>query len=93
MDTFELTAPSYWASYLINGDSSGLNAVEKLACDDWLKANRIFDVLDCVDAGFRWRHDADEFALAGDCQTYTCTIKEELDDFGARVDFEMDKLR
>jgi hypothetical protein len=69
----ELVAPSYWASYLINGDSSGLTAVEKLAADDWLKDQALweFDCVDCQDAGFRWRHDASKFALAGDCQTYT----------------------
>lgn len=76
MTMIELTAPSYWASYLVNSDASGLNAVEKLACDNWLKTNEIFAVLDAVDAGFCWSHDASEFALAGDCQTYTCEIAD-----------------
>ncbi len=29
-------APACWASYLINGDASGLDAVEKEACDKWI---------------------------------------------------------
>ena len=71
-----LVAPSYWASYLINGDHSGLNAVEKLACDDWIKSQNVGYPVTCDDAGFRWRHDADAFALAGDCQTYAFLVEE-----------------
>lgn len=30
-----VTAPDYWASYLVNGDHSGLESDEKAACDVW----------------------------------------------------------
>ena len=30
-----ITGPNYWASYLVNGDASGLTAEEKAACDAW----------------------------------------------------------
>jgi hypothetical protein len=69
-----LTAPSHWAPYLINGDASGLDVDEQLACDAWLEAEGVRDVLDAEDAGFiRW-HDAAEFALAANCQTYLCRM-------------------
>lgn len=34
VDTF--TAPAHWASYLVNGDSSGLNPDDIRAADSWL---------------------------------------------------------
>jgi len=68
----ELTAPSYWASYLINGDDSGLETDEKKACDAWINRVGLGVPVDCEDAGFRWRHDADnEMPKGADCQTYT----------------------
>ena len=33
MKTTILTLPSYWASYLVNGDASGLTADERKQCD------------------------------------------------------------
>ncbi len=65
------TAPSAWASYLINGDFSGLDEAD-------LEAARAFvqwvgsDPVSCEDAGFRNTHDAWQFCpLSADCQTYT----------------------
>lgn len=75
----KFTAPSYWASYLINNDASGLTADDIEACNRWLQNEGIAYVLDCVDAGFRWRHDASEYALGGDCQTYTCKMEPDYD--------------
>jgi len=74
MTTIELTAPSFWASYLINGDASGLNAAEKLACDDWIKCQAIGYPASCEDAGFVRIHDANVFAFPCDCQTYTFLV-------------------
>jgi hypothetical protein len=65
-----LDAPSAWASYLINGDASGLEDDEQRACDAWLKSEKLGAPVDCFDAGFCHSHDASGFALAGDCQTY-----------------------
>jgi hypothetical protein len=66
-----LTAPSAWASYLINGDVSGLEENEVTAIHAWLTAEGLGYCVDCNDAGFLAYHDASSFALAGDCQTYT----------------------
>jgi hypothetical protein len=75
--TIKLTAPSYWASYLINHDASGLSPVEKLNCDDWLRNEGIIAVLDADDAGFCWSFDTDSYSLACDCQTYTCQVQPD----------------
>ena len=70
MKTIALTAPSVWAPYLINGDGSGLDQADMLACDDWMESNGLPLPVACEDAGFRCHHDADVYALAADCQTY-----------------------
>ena len=68
---YKLTAPSHWASYLINGDDSGLEPAEKQACDDWLDREGFDGPEDCEDAGFCWRHDAyAEYPFGADCQVY-----------------------
>ena len=79
--TFTVTAPSYWASYYINADASGLE-------DDEIKAaDAFFDYLakdvpnlsctDAEDAGFIGWHDAFEFYPCGsDCSTYTFLVVE-----------------
>jgi hypothetical protein len=69
--TIELTAPSSWASYLINGDSSGMDIEDKKACDAWLAYENLSFPVSCDDAGFIKNHDAQRFALASDCQTYS----------------------
>ena len=69
----EYTLPVYWASYLANGDASGLGDGEQERIDEWC-ANRnvgpCVDVLD--DASFSKYNDADPYGtLAGDVCTYT----------------------
>jgi hypothetical protein len=68
------TAPSYWASYFINGDASGMEAAEIEAADkfaDWLGGS----IVDCEDDGFRKYHDAYQFyPLAADCAVYTALL-------------------
>ena len=72
---YRLTALSAWASYLINGDASGLADGERATVDAWLKAEEVPGMpATCDDAGFRWYHDASRFSLAGDCQTYVWLI-------------------
>jgi hypothetical protein len=63
-------APSAWASYLVNGDASGLEDDEIKACDAWLASEKLGAPVDCFDAGFCHSHDARAYALPGDCQTY-----------------------
>ena len=71
------TAPSAWASYLINGETEGLSP------DDIKQADRFRaflggNIVSCEDAGFIWKHDACEFgALAADCQTYAALAEKK----------------
>ena len=70
-DLVTATAPSAWASYLMNGDDSGLDAEEKAACDAWVESVGYGAPVDCRDAGFTHHHDAREFLpLGADCQEY-----------------------
>lgn len=65
------TAPSSWASYLINGDASGIDDVEKAQADAWVARKGLGMPVACEDAGFCWHHDAsDESPFGADCQTY-----------------------
>lgn len=65
------TAPSAWASYLINGDDSGISAEDKAAADAWVESVGLGLPVSCEDAGFKWRHDAYGFMPVGaDCQEY-----------------------
>ena len=69
------TAPSCWASYLINGDASGLSVDEIAACDAWIKREDCGLPVDCEDDGFHWHHDASkEMPLGADCQRYAFLV-------------------
>lgn len=74
MQTITGTAPSYWASYFINGEPGDMSADEIAAADSfaaWLGGS----IVDCEDAGFIWRHDASRYWPYGaDCQTYTAIL-------------------
>jgi hypothetical protein len=78
MKDIVLTAPSNWASYLINDDASGMDDNEIAACDAWLKAEfsrQSHYCVDCVEAGFMRYHDAASFyPLAADCAEYTFIV-------------------
>jgi len=74
------TAPSHWASYLINGDASGMNDSEIAACDAWLARAGLGTPVSCADAGFmRWHDAANEMLLAADCQTYLFLVRQPRD--------------
>lgn len=70
-------ALSAWATYLVNGDDSGIDPEDRAMADrfaEWMGG----PIVSCDDAGFRWTHDASQFgALAGDCQEYTALIESE----------------
>lgn len=74
--TITATAPSHWAVYFINGDSTAMDHDELVQADmfaEWIGG----DIVDCEDAGFMWNHDARQFGtLAADCQVYTALIQE-----------------
>jgi hypothetical protein len=53
-----ITGPSYWASYLINGDDSGLSPEEKAQCDAWQKSIEPWYVVGMEDdtERFTWQY-------------------------------------
>ena len=77
LETRTATAPSAWASYLINGDASGLDDNEKRQADEWIDSLGWGGPVCCEDAGFIAWHDARNVcALASDCQEYQFLVKE-----------------
>jgi hypothetical protein len=78
MKTIKYTAPSAWASYLVNDDSSGISDEDVSQCDAWLKSLGHGSPVGCEDAGFMWHHDANAFCpLGADCQTYAFLVRDE----------------
>lgn len=63
--------PSYWASYLINGDASGMGDDDQADCDAFLAS--LPWGWSCVDVSEEtdFRHSNDAGTLAGDCADYT----------------------
>jgi len=54
-----VTGPSVWASYLINGDSSGIEPEDVAACDEWQKHIEPWFVVSTVDddeGRFTWHY-------------------------------------
>jgi hypothetical protein len=76
IETVEITAPSAWASYLINADPSGLEDEEIAECDAWIEAEGLGAPVNCEDAGFIHYHGARQFALPADCATYTFIVRK-----------------
>lgn len=76
METITLSAPACWASYLINGDASGLEPQDKIACDQWIQTEDIGLPLDCSEEEyFAWGHDAFHFMPVGaTCLDYTFAL-------------------
>ena len=65
------TLPIYWASYLINGDHSGLDEGEKEVIDSWIKDNDYPNLVD-VSEDYYFAHTNDATNLGGDVCEYTC---------------------
>lgn len=77
MRVFKLLAPSVWATYLINGDDSGIEPADKDAADAWIRREGLGTPTSCEDAGFGWTHDAlIEQPLGADLQEYTFLTPE-----------------
>lgn len=79
MQTIEATGPSYWASYLINGDA--LEDSAEMALADRFVALCLDGVapVDCQDAGFMWKSDAYHSGVVeggADCCVYTSLISK-----------------
>ena len=75
MKTETFLLPAYWASYLINGDASGLDDDEQAACDKWLSRNPGAEIVDCSSEQF-FSHSNDAGTLPGDCLEYTAIYHE-----------------
>lgn len=72
LDTQTYCLPAYWASYLINGDASGLEPGEQQTIDAWLAREGNPNIVDCGEQYFSWRNDAT--LLGGDVCDYTALI-------------------
>jgi hypothetical protein len=77
-DVIEYTLPAHWASALINGDFSGMNADEIASYDSFMAVNGDPHFVDCDDEPHhtRW-HDATDHALRAECLTYTAHVPKE----------------
>lgn len=75
MKTTNYTLPEYWASYLINGDASGMEDNEQSEIDEFLKNENLGFCLSCSDESeFKWRNDANN--LGGNCLDYVFEQKD-----------------
>lgn len=73
MNTQTLTAPSHWASAIVNHDYSGLEGGDAGALNTFLALNGLSfsDCLTCKPVGFQWHHDAADLTGGADCHAYT----------------------
>ena len=66
---------AYWATYLINGDASGMTDDETTECDRWCERELADneDIVDCGEPFFSWSygwHTGSKYA-GGDLVKYT----------------------
>lgn len=79
VETFQEPGLAYWASYLINGDASGLDDREIAACDAWLariqpsEAGQHASISDCGES-YTARFDG----LLSDVCDYTLIVYQEV---------------
>ena len=68
------TLPAHWASYLINGDDTGLEFWESLEIVHWLKGRPwLGECLDCKnEEEFSWKNDAND--LGGSTAEFTFQV-------------------
>lgn len=73
-----VTAPAYWASYLVNGDASGISGDEQARADAWRKREGVLNVVSCADESRFTRmyqlYDPLAECSAGDVLDYTCEV-------------------
>lgn len=78
--TFEtITGAACWASYLINGDASGIDAEEKAHADAWLAREGVLHVVDCEDearfTSFYQLYDPLAGCSGGNVLDYVCEVR------------------
>lgn len=72
------TAPAYWASYLVNGDHSGLDMADRIAAHNFAMACGGAIVACGDDEFFSVRHDAlDFYPVAAMCIEYVIHLNAE----------------
>ena len=78
----EHTLPAHWASYLINGDASGLKKGEQEKIDAFLARHDLPFPVSCSDeTRFSWRNDAN-ICLGGDVLDFTFLVPRKASDGG-----------
>lgn len=80
MTPVKYTAPACWASYLLNGDASGLDDKEQAQADRFIEWVDLGWPVDCGEPGFRHSCDAPGVCLAGDMCEYTFLETERPED-------------
>jgi hypothetical protein len=75
-----LTGLKVWASYLVNGDASGLDADERKQADAWLERQGIKSVLDTVNEPYFTYNPTlyvpDQPKAGGMVQDYRCELRK-----------------
>lgn len=75
MKTEEYTLPSYWASALVNADTSGLTDKEESELNQWLEDVKPGYCIGCSEEPFfTWRNDANN--LGADCLIFTFQVSQ-----------------
>jgi len=72
IETITYKLPAYWASYLINGDASGMEESELETVDSFLQSESEPNFVDCGEQYFSWTNDAT--TLGGDVCDYVAHI-------------------
>ena len=74
LEVVSYTLPIYWASYLINGDASGLEDDEQAEIDAWLESegNPSFVT---VSEDYWFAHSNDASSLGGDVAEYSALVR------------------
>lgn len=71
IEAAEYTLPAYWASYLINGDASGIEDSDQADCDAFIASIPGWYCASCADEShFAHRNDSGN-GLAGDVLEFT----------------------
>jgi len=79
IETKTFTLPAYWASTLINGDSSGISDADDQDIMDWLEeTGKEYPAFYCSGCGpmywFSWHNDANN--LGGNVMEFTFIIND-----------------
>jgi hypothetical protein len=77
LETVEGVGFSHWASYLINGDASGLSEADKQEADSFAEYMG-GPIVSCGDDSFFGRPSYPPDALRGDCLDYVALVSPRL---------------